>query len=130
MPTFDGACLLLAVDVFDILDLPAFIVIVYSVPAVLLWPLKESFDKHEKTEQGRTTRVKCSRCRDDEKPTLGWMYKEEKPELDEYLLGRRIDKHIDQDLSKETDPGLTFACRSYQDIETSNWAGLTVARDD
>ena len=31
------------------------------------------------------------------------MYKQEKPELEEYLLGRKIDKHVDEDANKETD---------------------------
>ena len=31
------------------------------------------------------------------------MYKQEKPELEEYLLGRKIDKHIDEDASQETE---------------------------
>ena len=32
---------------------------------------------------------------------LGWMYKEDKPDLDEYLLGRKIDKHIENDEEKQ-----------------------------
>ena len=42
-------------------------------------------------------------CRNEEKSTLGWMYKQEKPELEEYLLGRKIDKHVDEDANKESD---------------------------
>ncbi len=44
--------------------------------------------------------------RGDDKPTLGWMYKEEKPELDEYLLGRKIDKYVDEEAQKEIDKGI------------------------
>ena len=43
--------------------------------------------------------------RNDEKSNLGWMYKQEKPELEEYLLGRKIDKHVDEDANQETKSG-------------------------
>ena len=40
------------------------------------------------------------------------MYKQEKPELEEYLLGRKIDKHIDEDASQETESREFFSYTS------------------
>lgn len=33
---------------------------------------------------------------------IGWLYKPDKPDAEEYLLGRRIDKAIEKDLEKES----------------------------
>jgi hypothetical protein len=43
-------------------------------------------------------------CRKDEK-NMDWMYKGERPEREEYLLGRRIDKHIEEEDKVEEDKG-------------------------
>ncbi len=38
---------------------------------------------------------------------MDWMYKKSKPEDEEYLLGRRIDKHVEEEAEpKEDNPGL------------------------
>lgn len=33
---------------------------------------------------------------------IGWLYKPNKPDAEDYLLGKRIDKNVDRDLEKET----------------------------
>ena len=39
---------------------------------------------------------------------IGWMYKGEKPESEEYLLGKRIDKHVEGEEDKKEGWTLLF----------------------
>ena len=41
----------------------------------------------------------------DSEPDMGWMYKGDKPETEEYLLGRRIDRHIEGESEPQENTG-------------------------
>lgn len=72
--------------------------------------------KYKEMDEGERKKLK-ELLRDKEKSEggsekIGWLYKPSKPDAEEYLLGKRIDKNVDRDLEKETKiqdaPGASF----------------------
>ena len=39
---------------------------------------------------------------------MNWMYKESKPDKEDYLLGRKIDKHVEGLGEKKENPGTDY----------------------
>ena len=50
-----------------------------------------------------------SPCRGD---SLNWMYKGEKPDTEEYLLGRKIDRHVEGQEQPEERNGMVLKCKT------------------
>ncbi len=48
-------------------------------------------------------------CSDEGKgSSMTWMYKESKPDTEDYLLGRKIDKHVDGAAEKKENTGTGY----------------------
>lgn len=47
------------------------------------------------------------------KDELGWMYKGDKPDSEEYLLGKRIDRYIDESVAAMEKPGTAGKCVAF-----------------
>uniref|UniRef100_A0A0B7BGC6 Uncharacterized protein n=1 Tax=Arion vulgaris TaxID=1028688 RepID=A0A0B7BGC6_9EUPU len=51
------------------------------------------------------------REKEDTAAGIGWMYKSDKPDSEEYLLGKRIDKHVDGEEEKKDESSVIFGER-------------------
>ena len=58
----------------------------------------ESMDEEERKKMRKLLKEK-----DEDEDKMGWMYKKDKPDSEDYLLGRRIDKYVEEEAQPSND---------------------------
>lgn len=65
--------------------------------------LLSKYKEMDETERRKVKELLKDKHKNEESvEKIGWLYKPDKPDAEEYLLGRRIDKAIEKDLEKES----------------------------